>query len=311
MIRLALAALIAVSLLVVDANARAPADRPDAEPGLARAQALPDLDKIVVIVLENKRPRMIFDNPAAPTLNALARRYAILTHYDAIAHPSLPNYIALVSGSTHGIESNCVRCSIAARNLADTLQRAGKTWKTYAEGLPAAGFDGFRRGWYTKKVNPLLYFRDVASSPQRRARIVPFSTLPRDVARRRLPDFSLVLPNLCHDMHSCSVRVGDSWLRRWLPPLLRSPQMRHGVVFVLFDEGAGSDHTHGGGHVPALVLGPLVRRGAATAVSVDHYSVLRTIEQAWHLPDLGKSRAAVPITGIWRRARPRDAFWRR
>lgn len=86
--------------------------------------------------------------------------------------------------------------------------------------------------------------------------------------------------------------------------------MRHGVVFVLFDEGAGSDHTHGGGHVPALVLGPLVRRGAATAVSVDHYSVLRTIEQAWHLPDLGKSRAAAPITGIWRRARSRDAFWR-
>src|SRR5436309_3776469 len=158
-IRLALAALIAVSLLVADANARAPAERPDAEPGPARAQALPYPDKVVVIVLENKRPRMIFGNPAAPTLNALARRYATLTHYDAIAHPSLPNYIALVSGSTHGIESNCVRCSIAARNLADTLQRAGKTWKTYAEGLPAAGFEGFRRGWYTKKVNPLLYFR--------------------------------------------------------------------------------------------------------------------------------------------------------
>jgi acid phosphatase len=86
--------------------------------------------------------------------------------------------------------------------------------------------------------------------------------------------------------------------------------LRHGVVFVLFDEGAGSDHTHGGGHVPALVLGPLVRRGAATALPVDHYSVLRTIEQAWHLPDLGKSRGALPITGIWRRARARDVFWR-
>jgi acid phosphatase len=288
-------------LLVLVAFASAAAGRPSSETRARRSAAPPAFSKVVVIVFENKSPGMVLDNPAAPTFNALERRYATLTHYDAVAHPSLPNYIALVSGSTQGIGSNCSHCSIAGRNLADTLQRAGRTWKTYAEGLPSPGFDGRRVGWYAKKVNPLLYFRDVASDPQRLARIVPYSQLARDVAMRRLPDFSLVVPNLCHDMHSCSVGVGDSWLRQQLSLLLKSPQLRHGVIFVLFDEGAGSDHAGGGGHVPALVIGPLVRPGSVTSVPVDHYSVLRTIEQAWQLPYLGKSRAVVPISGIWRR----------
>jgi hypothetical protein len=221
-IRSAVLALLVLRLLVAVAPA---ARRPDSGTGAARSAAPPAFSKVVVIVFENKGPRMIFDNPAAPTFNALVRRYATLTHYDAVAHPSLPNYIALVSGSTQGIESNCIRCSIAGRNLADTLQGAGKTWKTYEEGLPAPGFEGRRVGWYAKKVNPFLYFRDVSSDPRRLARIVPFSQLERDVAARRLPDFSLVVPNLCHDMHSCSVQVGDSWLRQQLPPLLKSPQL--------------------------------------------------------------------------------------
>jgi hypothetical protein len=60
---------------------------------------------------------------------------------------------------------------------------------------------------------------------------------------------------------------------------LKSPQLRDGVIFVLFDEGAGSDHANGGGHVPAFVLGPLVRSGSVGSRPVDHYNVLRTIEQ--------------------------------
>jgi phosphatidylinositol-3-phosphatase len=216
-IRSAVLVLLVLPLLVAVAYASADAPRRSAVP--------PESSKVVVIVFENKSPGMILDNPAAPTFNALGRRYATLTHYDAVAHPSLPNYIALVSGSTQGIRSNCLRCSIPGRNLADTLQGAGKTWKTYEEGLPAPGFEGRRVGWYAKKVNPFLYFRDVSSDPRRLARIVPFSQLERDVAARRLPEFSLVVPNLCHDMHSCSVQVGDSWLRQQLPPLLKSPQL--------------------------------------------------------------------------------------
>ncbi len=233
---------------------------------------------------------------AAPTFNRLARRYATLESYFAVAHPSLPNYLALVSGSTYEITSDCTSCTVSARNLADTLERAGKSWKTYAEGLPRPGFTGAFAGRYAKKHDPFLYFRDVLARPARLRRIVPLSQLGRDLAARGLPDFSLVVPDLCHDMHDCSVATGDAWLRRVLPPLLWSPQLRDGVVFVVFDEDDGGS----GNQVPALALGPLVRAGSRTRRRLDHYALLRTIEDGLGLPRLGRSASAPAVSGIWR-----------
>jgi hypothetical protein len=251
------------------------------------------------VVFENHEATSIAGNPAAPTFNALARRYATLTDYDAVAHPSLPNYLALVSGSTNGISSDCTTCVVPARSLADTLAAAGKTWKTYAEGLPYPGFTGGSAGRYAKKHDPFLYFRDVASARTRRDRVVPFGQLARDLATRRLPDFSLVVPNLCDDMHDCSVSTGDGWLRKHVVPLLGSPELRGGVVFVVFDEGTSD--AGGGGHVEALALGPTVRHGTRFRKATNHYGLLRTIEDAWRLPRLGLSLTATPIGGIWRR----------
>jgi phosphatidylinositol-3-phosphatase len=260
--------------------------------------ALPIFDRVVVVVFENKEFEQVVGNADAPTFGSLARRYALLANYRGVARPSLPNYLAFVSGSTQGITSDCTSCRVSAPNLADTLERAGKTWKTYTEGLPRAGFTGAGADRYAKKHNPLLYFTDVASRPDRLQRIVPLGAFRRDLDSGRLPDFSLVVPDLCHDMHDCSVATGDAWLRAFLQPLLRSPALRHGVVFVVFDEGTSSQG--GGGHVPALVLGPLVRPASGTSTPLDHYGLLRTIESAWDLPLLGRSPGASPITGIWR-----------
>ena len=269
--------------------------------GTDRAQtreAIPSFDRVVVVVFENKEFDQVIGSPDAPTFRSLARRYALLTNYRAVAHPSLPNYIAMVSGSTQGVASDCTSCQVSAPNLADTLERAGMTWKTYAEGLPRAGFTGAEAGRYAKKHNPLVYFTDVVSSPDRLRRIVPLRSFARDLAAGRLPDFSLVVPDLCHDMHDCSVAAGDAWLRTFLRPLLGHPALRHGVVFLVFDEGVSDEG--GGGHVPALVLGPLVRPGSRTSMPLDHYGLLRTIEGAWGLPLLGRSRGSPEITGIWR-----------
>ena len=222
-----------------------------------------------------------------------------MTDYTAVAHPSLPNYLALVSGSTQGITSDCTDCVVPARSLADTLAEAGKTWKTYAEDLPYPGFTGGSSGRYAKKHDPFLYFRDVARSRARRDRVVPFPQLGRDLAARRLPDFSLVIPNLCDDMHDCPVAIGDAWLKTHVVPLLRTPELRGGVVFVVFDEGTSD--TGGGGRVEALALGPTVRHGSRFAKATNHYGLLRTIEDAWRLPRLGFSRTGTPIGGIWRR----------
>ncbi len=260
---------------------------------------VPTFTHVVLVVFENHEVTAIAGSPAAPTFNALARRYATLTSYNAVAHPSLPNYLALVSGSTQGISSDCTECIVEARNLADTLAAAGKTWKTYAEDLPYPGFTGPSAGRYAKKHDPFLYFRDIVYSRARRDRVVPFTRLARDLAARRLPDFSLLIPDLCHDMHDCSVATGDAWLKAHVVPLLRSPELRGGVIFVIFDEGTSD--AGGGGRVDALALGPTVRRGSTFARVTNHYGLLRTVEDAWGLPRLGLSRTATPIGGIWRR----------
>jgi hypothetical protein len=286
----ALSALLASAVTITIAGSAA------AQTGLAGNP--PVFGRVVVIVFENRELGQVLESRDAPTFRGLARRYALLTGYRAVAHPSLPNYLALVSGSTQGITSDCTSCGVNAPSLADTLERSGRTWKTYTEGLPGPGFTGASAGRYAKKHNPFLYFADVVARPDRLRRIVPLGLFSRDLRAGRLPDFSLVVPDLCHDMHDCSVATGDAWLRAFLRPLLRSPALEGGVVFVVFDEGASSEG--GGGHVPALVLGPLVRPGSRSGTRLDHYGLLRTIEEAWDLPLLGRSRGATPIAGIWR-----------
>lgn len=265
---------------------------------VALGAPVPSFHHVVVVVFENHERSEIAGSSSAPTFAALARRGATLTGYDAVSHPSLPNYLALVSGSTHGISDDCTSCVVSGPSLADTLAAAGRTWKTYAEGLPRPGFTGASAGNYAKKHDPFLYFRNVLARPSWLSRVVPFKQFARDVAARHLPDFAFVVPNLCNDMHDCSVATGDAWLRRNVVPLLSSPAFAGGVVFVIFDEGQSD--AGGGGNVEALALGPTVLPGSVSHEPTSHYGLLRTIEQAWGLPLLGRSAQARPITGIWR-----------
>jgi len=255
---------------------------------------VPAFRHVVVIVFENHEYGDVIGH--APEFDALARRYALLERSYAVTHPSLPNYLALVSGSTQGIGSDCTTCFVSAPSLADTLEAAGKTWKTYAEGLPRAGFTGPFSGRYAMKHDPFMYFRAVRSDPRRRARIVPLAGFRRDLASGRLPDFSLVVPDMCHSMHDCSLATGDAWLRGFLGPALTG--FGGTLVLVTFDEG--SSDAGGGGHIATLALGPLVRPGARSAQRVTTYGLLRTIENGLGVRPLGASAAARPVAGIWR-----------
>ena len=241
--------------------------------GDTRAQLPSPPARVVVIVFENKSAAQI-DAVSAPTFTSLGRRYAGLTNYVATTHPSLPNYLALVSGSTHGITSDCTSCRVVGATIGDQLTRAGRSWDAFAEGYPS-GYG------FAKKHVPFLYFRNGSSH------VLPLSRFDTQA----LPDFAFVVPNLCHDMHDCSVATGDAWLKRFVRPLLALPQT---VVFVVFDEGTDDNH------VAALALGTLVRPGATFTARTGHYGLLRTIEDAWGLPRLGASKDTSPITGIWR-----------
>ena len=266
--------------------------------GATGERAVPRFRHVVLIVFENEDYGSVIGAREAPTFNALARRYALLTRSYGVSHPSLPNYLALVGGSTFGIRSDCTTCFVSGRSLADTLAAAGLSWASYEEGLPSAGSEVPYSGRYALKHSPFLYFRSVRSSPARRADVVPLTRFAPDLRAGRLPAVSLVVPDLCHSMHDCSVATGDRWLREFLRPLLASPELAQSAVIVTFDEG--STDARGGGHVATLVLGPLVRSGARSGQIVRHYGVLRTIEDGLGLAHLGNSAGARPIAGIWR-----------
>jgi hypothetical protein len=234
---------------------------------------VPSPAHVVVIVFENKDVSQI-NARSAPGLTALGRRYSRLTNYFAITHPSLPNYLALVSGSTHDITNDCTTCSVAGESIGDQLTRAGRSWGAYAEGFPsAAGF--------AKKHVPFLYFAHGATHVRPLSRFDP----------RQLPDFAFVVPNLCHDMHDCSVATGDAWLKPFVRPLL---EVSDTVVFVVFDEGVRSNHVAG------FAVGTAVRPHSVFTRRVDHYGLLATIEDMLGLPRLGSAATARPIAGIWR-----------
>jgi phospholipase C len=266
--------------------------------------SIPSFKHVVVVMFENHGYDQIIGNDAeAPTFNSLATTYALMTDYHGVAHPSLPNYLAITSGSTDGIRSDCTRCVVKVKNLADSLDAVHKSWKTYAEDLPKAGATGASYGGahgYVKRHDPFMYYKDIVSSAKRRAHIVPFTKFSQDVSNSHLPAFSLVIPTLQDDMHDGSISEGDTWLQNNIVPMINSPALgSNGVVFIVFDESEGGDKTGGGGHIAVIAAGPGVTPASTFAATTNHYGLLRTIEDAWKLPRLAKSKTATPITGIW------------
>jgi phosphatidylinositol-3-phosphatase len=225
-------------------------------------------------------------------VNRLVRRYGLAANSYGVRHPSLPDYLALTSGSTHGIDSDCTGCHVSARNVVDQLEAAGISWKAYMEDMPQPCFGGASARGYAKKHNPFAYYDDVAANRARCHKIVPFEQLATDLRRGALPTYVFISPNLCNDMHDCSVATGDRFLARLVPVLLRAlgPE---GYLVLTWDEGI-SDHDccggSRGGHIATIVAGPLVRRGARAAGPLDHYGVLRTVEDSLGLPRLGAAR---------------------
>jgi hypothetical protein len=261
---------------------------------------------VVTIAMENKELGDVIGSPEAPYVNRLAKRYGLATASYGIRHPSLPNYLALTSGSTHGIRSNCTDCHVAARNVVDQLAAAHLSWKAYLEDMPEPCFTGASAGGYVKRHNPFAYYDDVVGDPARCRRMVPYPRLATDLRRGALPTYAFVVPNLCDDMHDCDVSVGDRFLAHLVPGLLRALG-RHGFLILTWDEGtsdAGCCGSANGGRIATVVAGRDVRRGARDASPVDHYGVLRTTEDALGLPRLGGAahRRHGSLRGLFARA---------
>jgi phospholipase C len=289
------AALLAAAALALSAPLGAAA-LPSADPATSQqavSAAVPPLAHIAVIVMENRAEASIIGSPSAPYINSLAAGYSYLDNYSAVAHPSLPNYLALAGGDTFGVTSDCTRCFVNAPNLTDLLANAGVSGKAYMEDMPRPCFSG-SAGQYAQKHNPFIYFDDVRGDAQRCQAIVPYGQLLTDLAANQLPSFVWITPNLCHDMHDCDVATGDRWLAGVVPALLASPAFSEqpSLLAIVWDEDDGS----AGNRVPLVLGGSAVKRGYVSHVPANHYSLLRTVEAAWNLPSLtANDAAAQPI----------------
>jgi len=243
----------------------------------------------VVAIFENKDYAQISGNGKAPYLNSVMQRGAVLTNAHGVAHPSQPNYLALFAGSTQGITDDRCFDPLAGRpNLGRQLLDAGRTFTGYSEDLPATGFTGCTAGRYAAKHNPWVHFADLPATVNR-----PFSAFPADFTA--LPTVAFVVPNLCNDMHDCPIATGDAWARRHLDGYLRWADTHNSLLIITFDE----NDNRAGNTILTIVAGAGVKTGRYDE-TVDHYRLLRTIEDRYGLPALGEAGARQPFTGYRR-----------
>jgi hypothetical protein len=235
---------------------------------------------VVVIMLENIGYSVV-GSSSAPYFNRLVSDCGLATNYLAASHPSLPNYIALTSGSTQGITDDG-EPSAHPLDTPSIFSELGSNWRTYAQSMPTA-CDHVTSGDYAARHNPAVYYTTVASACKRDD--VPLS-LPLNLSAK----YTMIVPNICDDMHSCPVSTGDQWLSKYVPLILNSAQYqsRSLVLFITFDEN-DSDASN---QVPTLVIAPSTPRGERVGARFTHYSLLKTTETLLHVPQLGQSKTA-------------------
>ena len=238
---------------------------------------LPHFSHVVIVVEENRNFTQV-DRTAMPYLHSLMTRYGAATQYHANTHPSIGNYFMLTAGQVITNDDG-YSATITDDNIVRHLLAAGKTWKSYAEDLPRAGFTGQASGNYARKHNPLSYFSDVVHDSAQVKRLVPFTQFAADVAGDSLPNYSFVVPDLCHDAHDCSLPVADAWLKANLAPLIASRRFQaSGLLVVVFDESA-NDAAHGGGRIVWAVISPRAKRGFTSRALYQHENTLRLMAE--------------------------------
>jgi hypothetical protein len=266
-----------------------------ATPGMAAAHtdvsaaaSVPRPDHVVVVIEENHAYNSVIGNSGAPYINSLAGQGALFSNSFAITHPSEPNYLALFSGSTQGLTNDSCPHTYTGANLGQELVSAGLTFTGYSETMPSAGFTGCTSGTYARKHNPWVNFSNVPSGSNQ-----TFAAFPTNFAT--LPTLSIVVPNLRNDMHDGTVAQGDTWLRTNLDAYAQWAKTHNSLLVVTWDE----DDSSASNHIPTIFVGQHVLQGTY-AERINHYNVLRTLEDAYGLPRAGASSSATPITDVWK-----------
>jgi hypothetical protein len=318
---------------------------------------MPRYQHIFVMVEENKGYGQIIGNPDLPVINQLAKTYGLATRFYGEVHPSEANYIAMLGGSTFGIhDDDAYYCqagsqepfcgnaqqpgyanhTITARSLIDQLEEKGLTWKGYFEDLPAPGSKvvvapDLAHALYAVKHNGFLNFKRVQADPNLAQKIVGLDQLAIDLKSGKVPNYSHIILNQCHEMHGLNQC-------RELRPLLKTADRKVGEVVQLITQSKSwqsaenvaivltwdednspplktepqgccgfeprSAANFGGGHIPTLVITNHGPRGVADPTPYNHYSLLRTIEDAFGINEYlnfakNTAQGVQPMLPLW------------
>jgi acid phosphatase len=292
-----LAGCLAVGCSAGPASVAAPGSAPASaapvasSPATHAAAAPGGVSKILVIMEENHGTPEVFPS-GMPYLWQLARRYAYASDWSAITHPSLPNYLAIFSGSAFNNPPDCrpgPGCAYPAPSVFGQALALGKTARSYEESMPRP-CDRSDSGAYAVRHNPWAYIPGETAAC--RSGDVPAGTpsggaLASAVRAGTLPSVGLITPNLINDAHDGTLGQADAWLRRWIPVIMSGPDWRHGrlAIAVVFDEGEP------GLRVPFVLIAPGLS-GTVVGRPLDHYALTRLIDQIIGAPPLRQAAGA-------------------
>lgn len=264
-------------------------------------------DHIYLIVFENLSYRSyLSDN--LPYTHSLAAECGEATNYSAVAHPSLPNYLAMTSGGTQGFVGSDASPGnpgrLTADNIFNQVKLSGRQWRSYSQSMPSncyhADYPPAPNAFYTVHHEPAVYYADIAADCNRWD--VPQGTttsgaMISDINSGHMPTFAFVGPNDDGGCSSCGGHVDpqklDGYLRAWLPHIFATPSYRAGktAIFIAWDE---SDNITLSNQVPLIAIAPSVPAGTKAPAAFNHYALLRTIEEMLGIPKLLGSAATAP-----------------
>jgi hypothetical protein len=260
-----------------------------ASAAVASAQTIPRPDHVVIVLMENTASGQLIGSSSAPYINSLVTQGANFTQSFGVTHPSQPNYVALFSGSQQGItDDTCPKNFKGVDNLGAQLIAASLTFGAYSEDLPSDGSTACTSMNYARKHAPWVDFDNV---PATAGMIYP-TDFPTDFAK--LPTLSFVIPNLCDDMHDCSIQTGDSWLKNNIDKYAQWAKTNNSLLILTWDE----DDMTAVNQIVTIFVGQMVKPGSYSE-KITHYTVLRTLEDMFGLKPLGSAGSATPITDVW------------
>ncbi|WP_066259324.1 alkaline phosphatase family protein [Neobacillus drentensis] len=249
----------------------------------------PEIGHIVIIVEENHSKKQIIGNKEAPYMNSLVAQGASLTNYHGTKHPSQPNYLDMFSGSNHGVLNNEVpKSKFSKANLGSELIEKNYTFTGYSEDLPSVGYNGEEMGDYVRKHNPWVNFTNLPKETNQ-----PLKNFPKDFTQ--LSTVSMIVPNQQNNMHDGSIEKADQWLQQNIDSYVQWAKKNNSLLIITWDEDDGSEENK----IPTFFVGPMVKMGEYNK-ELNHFNLLRSIEDIYGLTHAGKSNSVQPIAGIWK-----------